>query len=304
MRISSTAGTQDGERSNFKMGSAAMSIELPVIANQDCYCVFGNPIAHSKSPEIHAQFARQTGRNLIYSAVLVPENAFAAYVQRFGELGGKGANVTLPFKHEAWTLCLHRSARAERAGAVNTLWFDASGHLCGDNTDGVGLVRDMTVNHGWKLEDARILLVGAGGAARGVLPALLACRPRRLYIANRTPARALELTQAFVDLGPIQGGDFGSVSGHFDYVVNATSASLHGEVPALAHEVMHGVLGCYDMMYGRGLTAFNAWAGKEGVRNCVDGLGMLVEQAAEAFLIWHGVRPQTAPVLAQLRMES
>lgn len=281
-----------------------MSIELSLVAGCDNYCVFGNPIAHSKSPIIQAAFARQTGQKLAYTAVLVPEGRFPAYLNRFAELGGKGANVTVPFKTEAWSLCAQRAARAELAGAVNTLWFDSAGRVQGDNTDGAGLVTDMMANQGWELLDRDILLLGAGGAARGVVPALLAQRPRRIFIANRTPDRAIALARVFADSGPVDGGGFAEAADRFDIVINATSASLRGEVPPISPAVLGADTACYDMMYAVEGTPFLRWANAHGVRRFVDGLGMLVEQAAEAFEIWRGIRPETAPVLGQLRSHS
>ncbi|MBW7902048.1 MAG: shikimate dehydrogenase [Rhodocyclaceae bacterium] len=267
----------------------------------DRYCVFGNPIGHSKSPAIHAMFARQTGEDLVYEARLAPLDGFAASVRDFVAEGGRGANVTVPFKEEAFRLCNALSERARLAGAVNTLSF-ADGRIAGDNTDGAGLVRDLAENLATPLAGRRILLLGAGGAARGALGPLLERRPAALVVANRTAARADELARHFAALGPVRGGGFAELAGEaFDLVVNATSASLAGEAPPLPDGVFAPGALAYDMMYGKGDTAFLALARRLGAARLADGLGMLVEQAAEAFHVWRGVRPETAPVLAALR---
>ncbi len=268
----------------------------------DRYAVMGNPIAHSKSPRIHRLFAEQTGQDISYEAILVPEDGFVEAVRAFREAGGCGLNVTVPFKQEAWRLAEQRSDRAETAGAVNTLYWDEAGRLNGDNTDGVGLVRDLKANHGLALAGIRILLIGAGGAARGVLGPLLAERPAELFIANRTVARAEALARDFAAEGPVQGGGFDTIpAGPFDLLINATAAGLGGEVPPVPPTAVGPGTFCYDMMYGDEPTAFVRWAREAGAGQAVDGLGMLVEQAAESFLIWRGVRPATAPVIAALR---
>ena len=269
----------------------------------DRYCVLGNPVAHSRSPAIHAQFAAQCGQDMGYEAVLAPLNGFAVTVAQFIAAGGKGANVTVPFKEEAFRLSTRRSARAERAGAVNTLVFGAD-EIFGDNTDGAGLVRDIEANLGIALAGKRILLLGAGGAARGVIEPLLVCRPASLLIANRSADKAEGLAREFADLGTVDAGNFTKTAGHrFDIVVNATSASLSGaSLPLPAGIYAPGSL-AYDMMYGKGETPFLAQARAQGAAHLADGLGMLVEQAAEAFLVWRGVRPETAPVLAELRRQ-
>ncbi|MCU0841513.1 MAG: shikimate dehydrogenase [Thiobacillaceae bacterium] len=265
----------------------------------DRYAVFGHPIAHSKSPAIHAEFARQTGQDLSYVALLAPLDGFAECVAAFRAGGGAGANVTVPFKEQAHALADRRSERAEAAGAVNTLRFDAVGIL-GDNTDGVGLVNDLEGNLGVPLAGRRILLMGAGGAARGVVLPLLERCPARLAIANRTAARAEELAARFASRGPVTGGGYDALKGErFDVLINATAASLAGELPPLPAEVFTDGALAYDMMYGRD-TPFLALARRAGAR-AADGLGMLVEQAAEAFALWRGVRPRTAPVIAMLR---
>ena len=269
----------------------------------DRYAVMGNPIAHSKSPRIHALFAEQTGQDLEYSAILVEHGGFPDAVAGFVADGGKGLNITVPFKEEAWELAASHSPRAERAGAVNTLLLDAEGNHFGDNTDGAGLVRDLTHNHRCEIAGRRLLLVGAGGAARGVLEPLLAEHPALLVIANRTASKAIELARHFCDLGRVEGCGLDDVDGHvFDLVINATAASLQGEVPALPPGIISPDTWCYDMMYGREPTAFMHWAGELEATVTMDGLGMLVEQAAESFYLWRKVRPDTAPVIRALRM--
>lgn len=270
----------------------------------DRYAVVGNPIGHSKSPRIHSLFAEQTGQLLHYEALLAPLEGFAATVERFRDQGGRGLNVTVPFKEEAWRWVDRRSARAHLAGAVNTIAFQAEGGAFGDNTDGVGLVTDLSHNLGLKLRGRRLLLLGAGGAARGVIGPLLAEGPSALVVANRTSARAETLVAAFASAGPIAASRFADLDGPFDLVLNATSAGLQGEVPPLPDGVVGERSCCYDMLYGDQPTAFVRWARDRGVALATDGLGMLVEQAAESFLLWRGVRPATGPVIAALRGSS
>lgn len=270
-------------------------------AQPDLYAVMGHPIAHSKSPRIHSLFAAQTGQNLEYRAMLVEPGGFAAAAQAFRQAGGKGLNVTVPFKQDAWVFADILSARAERAGAVNTLIFGAGG-VRGDNTDGVGLVRDLTVNHQYALAGRRILLLGAGGAARGVLQPLLLERPAQLVIANRTADKARDLVLRFSDLRPVSGCGFAELAGRsFDLIINATAAGLQDAVPPLPEGVLAADGWCYDLMYGSKPTAFVRWGQEHGAARSVDGLGMLVEQAAESFRLWRGVWPETGPVIAGLR---
>jgi len=267
----------------------------------DSYCVFGNPIGHSKSPLIHAAFARQTGEDLSYTTRLAPRDGFAASVADFIAAGGRGANVTIPFKEEAFRLSDRLTPRAERAGAVNMLSFSDEG-VVGDNTDGAGLVRDVTVNLSTPISGQRILLLGAGGAARGAIGPLLEEHPAMLVIANRTAQKARALAEHFAGHGTISGGAYSALSGQvFDIVINATSASLGGELPPLPARLFAPGSLAYEMMYGRGDTPFLLFAREEGAARCADGLGMLVEQAAEAFYLWRGVRPDAAPVMALLR---
>lgn len=267
----------------------------------DRYAVFGNPISHSKSPTIHADFARQTGQDLSYEALLAPLDGFAAAIREFREGGGKGANVTVPFKVDAWQLATRLSDRARLAQAVNTLRFEEDGEIFGDNTDGAGLVRDIADNLGCSLAGKHILLMGAGGAARGVLLPLLTHHPASLFIVNRTAAKAIDLQAQFAPYGAVEAGDYTTLPGRrFDIVINATSSGLSDQLPPLPRGLFSNGALAYDMMYGKE-TPFLAFARKQGAKKIADGLGMLVEQAAEAFLLWRGVRPDTAPVIALLR---
>ncbi|UGQ45641.1 shikimate dehydrogenase [Massilia endophytica] len=268
----------------------------------DRYCVFGNPIAHSKSPEIHAAFAAQTGQQLSYEKRLAPLDGFAQAVQDFIAEGGKGANVTLPFKLEAHALADALTVRAQAAGAVNTLLFGADG-IVGDNTDGAGLVADITRNAGVPLAGKRVLLLGAGGAARGAVLPILEHRPSAMVIANRTVANAEALVQQFSALagtGVLSASAFEALQGSFDIVINATSASLNAALPPIPATVFHQGTLALDMMYGKEPTVFMQFAAEHGA-TVRDGLGMLVEQAAEAFQGWRGVRPETSALLVQMR---
>ncbi len=266
----------------------------------DRYVVIGHPVSHSLSPAIHARFAQETGERLEYGALEAPLGAFGATARRFFDAGGAGANVTLPFKVDAFAFADRASARASAAGAANFL-ARRDGAIEADNTDGAGLVADLARNLGFALSGRRVLLLGAGGAARGVVGPLLAQRPAALLVANRTGARAGELARRFALAGPVDASDLASIPrAAFDLVVNATSTSTHGEPLALpAHVLVPGVL-AYDMAYGPAAAAFLARARAGGARAC-DGLGMLVEQAAESFFLWRGRRPATAALLAELR---
>lgn len=271
----------------------------------DIYAVIGNPIAHSKSPLIHAEFSRQTGQSMHYEALLAPLDAFAATVEDFRLRGGKGANVTVPFKLEACRISDRLTGRAEIAQAVNTLSFEAGG-IVGDNTDGAGLVRDIMVNLDFSFKRKRILLMGAGGAARGVMLPLLEGEPRLLAIVNRTGQKARELQQLFSSHGNVvSAADYVELHGEqFDLVINATSASLRGEVPALPSGIFAPGSLAYDMMYADESTPFLRLSRGQGAARCADGTGMLVEQAAESFFLWRGLRPVTAPVIAMLKPSS
>ena len=263
----------------------------------DRYCVIGNPIAHSKSPAIHAAFALQTGQELVYERLLAPLDGFAATVAALVDAGGKGANVTVPYKLDAANLATSLSARAEAAGAVNTLSF-SKGAIAGDNTDGAGLVNDIVRNACFSIAGKRVLLLGAGGAARGVILPLLGERPASLVIANRTRATADALVQRFGDV--VSASEFSDLDGPFDLIVNATSASLADAMPPLPAGVFSTNSLALDMMYGSKPTRFMDFASGHGA-TARDGLGMLVEQAAEAFAIWRGVRPETTIILEQMR---
>ena len=285
----------------------------------DRYAVVGNPVAHSRSPSIHARFARQTGHDIEYGRLLAPLDGFSGSVERFRDEGGRGLNVTLPFKLEAFAWATRRSARAQAAGAVNTLRFD-DGAAFGDNTDGAGLVRDIEFRLGLALAGRSVLVLGAGGAARGVLGPLLDAGVARLTIANRTQAKAIALVEAFAPTGQtgvpdgvaaastpsparLRSCDFARLESGFDLIVNATSTGLSAERLPLADAVFAAAALAYDMFYAARDTAFVAQALAAGCRRACDGLGMLVEQAAESFLVWRGVRPLTAPVYEALRAE-
>ena len=265
----------------------------------DRYVVIGNPVSHSKSPRIHRMFADATGQQLEYRTLQAPLDAFTSTAKIFFVEGGRGANITVPFKEEAFQLADVLSPRAQSAGAVNTLWTAADGLLHGDNTDGVGLVRDITGNLDMPLAGQRILLLGAGGAARGVILPLLQERPSELFIANRSPEKAVQLAALSGNVN-VRGGGFSQLAGQsFDVVINATSTGLSDTALPIPPDVFAHQALAYEMVYGRD-TAFmqQAAAGKARV---ADGLGMLVEQAAESFFVWRGVRPDTAPVIAALR---
>jgi len=269
----------------------------------DRYAVFGNPIAHSKSPQIHTLFAEQTGQSLIYTAELAEIGQFDQAVKNFIDNGGKGLNVTVPFKEDAWNCATQHSPRAQRAGAVNTLKLQDDGSLFGDTTDGIGLLRDLMKNHALAIKDQNILLIGAGGAVRGVLQALLEQQPASLLIANRTRHKAVQLADDFSDLGPVNGCGLDEINdARFDLVINGTSASLQGELPAIPETIFKPDASSYDMMYAAQATPFMQWSSTHGAKQVFDGLGMLVEQAAESFYIWRDVRPETAPVIKQLRL--
>lgn len=272
----------------------------------DQYAVFGKPVAHSQSPFIHACFARQQQQSMHYVATQVEPESFAHQVVTFLQGQGKGLNITVPFKEIAWQLAEVKTPRAALAGAVNTLWRDDEGRICGDNTDGLGLVKDLTQNLGCSLKGASILLLGAGGAVRGVIQPLLEAGCSELVIANRTPEKAQQLAQHFSETaGPtvtLESCGFADLpTKAFDVIINGTSASLQGDLPTLPEAIVGAHTLCYDMMYSAKQTSFCRWASEQGAARAVDGLGMLVEQAAEAFFRWREQRPDTAPVIALLR---
>jgi len=271
-------------------------------APPDQYGVVGHPVAHSWSPFIHGMFARQTGEQLTYRLHDVLPQDFRAYVLDFFSRGGRGLNVTVPHKVAAAELANELTPRAERAAAVNTLAVQRDNRVLGDNTDGAGLVHDLRDNLSINLAGRRVLIVGAGGATRGVVAPLLVLRPAELVIANRTAERAHALAADFEDVGAVRGcgfDDLGDVA--YDVVINATSASLAGEVPAIPAGTIKSDSLCYDMAYSKGDTPFLKWAKEAGCERAAQGWGMLVEQAAESFQLWRGVRPQTRPVLEALR---
>ncbi|MDW6091462.1 shikimate dehydrogenase [Vibrio rhizosphaerae] len=280
------------------------------MAYQEQYAVFGNPIGHSKSPFIQTLFARQTNQDMVYTAELAPVDGFETAVNTFFSQGGKGCNVTVPFKEEAYAFADQLTERAKIAGAVNTLKKLDDGGILGDNTDGAGLVQDL-LQYQVPLQGAKILLIGAGGAAKGVIHPLLAQSPDSIVITNRTFSKAQDLATCFrehnnqhqVSATPVQisAQPMSGIQEAFDVVINSTSASLSGELPDISGEIFAANSVAYDMMYGKGLTVFNQWAVTHGCAHAYDGLGMLVGQAAESFMLWRGIRPGTRQILSELR---
>ena len=269
--------------------------------SKDQYGVFGNPVAHSKSPEIHHAFAAQTKESLQYSRFLGDLENFEEEVRAFFSQGGRGLNVTVPFKQRAFDLCQVLSKRAQQAEAVNTLFIGKNGELFGDNTDGVGMVRDICENHEQALAGKRVLLLGAGGAIRGIMEPLLNERPTEVVIANRTLSKAQALVSQFSpSFVTLKASEFADLEGSFDVIINGTSASLTGDLPPLANHVIGSNTWCYDMMYGKTPTVFLEWAKQQGAQGA-DGLGMLIEQAAESFYLWRMKRPFTQAVIAEMR---
>ncbi|MGZ8240956.1 MAG: shikimate dehydrogenase [Methylobacter sp.] len=271
---------------------------------KDRYAVFGQPIAHSKSPAIHRIFAQQTGQSLDYTAQEVPAKSFSTTAETFFAQGGKGLNCTVPLKELAWAFADRKTDRAQLSKAANTLAVQADGSVLGDNTDGCGLVRDLLINHALTLTGARILILGAGGASRGIIVPLLEQSPRSIVIANRTVFKAINLACEFQDRGSITGCGFNELQhSQFDLILNATSASLSGRLPPLEASFLaeNGV--CYDLAYGDAPTAFVRWGRENHAFKSLDGLGMLVEQAAEAFFIWRGIRPETQPIIELLNLQ-
>lgn len=269
----------------------------------DRYAVAGNPVEHSLSPQIHTLFAQQTDQDLAYSRLLLFAEGFQQGVRDFFAEGGAGLNITVPFKEVAFRMAERLSERAKLAEAVNTLKIEPDGTLSGDNTDGAGLVCDIRDNHQISFQGKRILILGAGGAVKGVLGPILKEQPEQVVIANRTAKKAEQLAKQYQSLGAIVGGGFDVEGEGFDLVINGTSASLGGEVPPIPKQVIGAQTVVYDMMYGAKPTVFLTWAEAQGAGKVIDGLGMLVEQAAEAFCFWRGIHPQTGPVLATLRSQ-
>lgn len=272
------------------------------MSHADRYAVIGHPIAHSKSPVIHQLFAKQTGEQITYDALDVPPEKLQSSIQQFSKEGGKGLNVTVPHKRETANIVDVLTDRARMAGAVNTITVQASGELEGDNTDGVGLVSDLSKNLKFKLKGSRILILGAGGATRGIVPPLLEARPEELFVANRSLDKARALADYFQPLGNTSACHFENLDGQtFDLIINATSAGLNGEVPPFPASIIGPDSVCYDLSYSMHDTPFVKWARDNGCREAHQGWGMLVEQAAESFNIWRGVRPDTDQVLSRLR---
>ncbi len=273
------------------------------MSTSDQYAVFGNPIRHSKSPEIHAAFAEQSQQDMVYRTHLIEEGLFEESARRFFANGGKGLNITVPCKVDAFRFADTLSDRARRAGAVNTLALQEDGTIYGDNTDGAGIVRDMLENLDWVVSDKRVLILGAGGAVRGILGPLLARKPSHVVVANRTVAKARDLAREFAELGDVRACSYEGLAGsQFDIVINGTSASMSGELPPLPPQLLSDTACCYDMMYAANPTPFMHWAAGEAAWAVSDGLGMLVEQAAESFCIWRGIRPETGPVIERIRL--
>lgn len=270
------------------------------------YAVFGNPISHSLSPSIHSAFAVETQQSIRYQKQCIPHASFEREVRAFFAQGGGGLNITVPFKVEAFELVDHLTTRAKAAGAINTLWQDEDGQLWGDNTDGCGLMRDITHNLGWEIQGKTVLILGAGGAVRGILQPLAELNPRQIIIANRTESKAQALIQTFAEESSEiqwQAGGFDQLSqlSAVDLIINGTSASLGGDLPPISAHLLHEHSQCYDMMYGADPTVFLQWAENNGCRKTSDGLGMLIEQAAEAFYLWRGVKPNSQAVIQAQR---
>ena len=271
------------------------------MSEPDRYAVIGHPVAQSRSPFIHKRFAAQTGQSLTYTTIDVTPGQFLPTIEAFFAAGGRGLNITVPHKERAAGFASALTPRAARAAAVNTLALQTDGSVLGDNTDGAGLVRDLLNNHHVVIAGRRVLLLGAGGAARGALAPLLGLKPSELVVANRSPLRASTLASEFAELGPVRAAAFDALDdAPFDIVINATSASLAGTVPPLPPGCVSQHSFCYDMAYAADDTSFLVWAHQRGCARAVMGLGMLVEQAAESFHLWRGVRPDTASVLSEL----
>lgn len=272
--------------------------------SKDRYAVFGHPIKHSKSPHIHRLFAEQTEQTLEYEAQDVPAEEFSDVAEDFFSAGGKGLNCTVPLKELAWSYADHKTERAQLAKAVNTLALQSDGSILGDNTDGIGLVTDLTVNHSVNLRGSRILILGAGGAGRGIIAPILERAPESVVVANRTQDKAVKLAAEFHDRGSIVGCGFDNLQNQqFDLILNATSASLSNQLPPLPSDILADDGVCYDLAYSNEPTAFVYWGLERNAAKSLDGLGMLVEQAAEAFFIWRGIRPRTQPVIELLNSE-
>ena len=270
----------------------------------DRYAVFGNPIAQSKSPAIHSEFSRQSGQKLVYEKQLVDVDQFKKAADDFFQQGGLGLNITVPFKLDAFAYATQLTPRAKTAGAVNTLKKCEDGSILGDNTDGQGLVDDIMINHHRVLKDKRVLILGAGGAVRGVLQPILLQQPREIVIANRTLNKAEALVEEFESFGCVKACEFLTLDDQpFDVVINGTSASLSGQLPPLSSSILTPESFCFDMMYSSEPTVFLKWAKLQGCDNLADGLGMLVGQAAESFYVWRGVKPETQELIKSIRAQ-
>jgi shikimate dehydrogenase len=273
------------------------------------YAVFGNPISHSKSPQIHSLFAEQKGISLNYQAIEVPIGHFDEYVRTFAEQQGKGLNITVPFKGDAFSLCDSLTERAKISDSVNTIWFDEQNKIYGDTTDGKGLINDLTINNKLELHEQSILILGAGGSVRSLLEPLCLQKPEKIVIVNRTVSKAEQLAKTFAELGNIQACSYIDLSESayntksFDLIINGTSLSLSGKLPIIPKSTISSATCCYDLMYSDTETIFMKWASEQGAYKVIDGLGMLVEQAAESFNIWHGVMPDTRSVIETLRTQ-
>ncbi len=272
----------------------------------DKYAVVGNPVEHSLSPQIHTAFASETKQDLEYQALLLNADNFEQQMRELQASGYKGVNVTVPFKEQAWQMADQLSPRAQDAKAVNTVIFQDDGKIAGDNTDGIGLTRDLVLNHEVLITHRKILIMGAGGAVRGILGPLLSRKPGLVTLANRTVDKAERLAEEFFHMGEIEVSPFDDLGrDRYDLIINGTSASLNDEVPPIPDEILGINSICYDMMYNiKHPTAFVNWAQQRGALRAYDGLGMLVEQAAESFYIWRGVRPSTAEVIQMLREQA
>ena len=278
-----------------------MSIDFDLDSSTLNYAVFGNPVEHSKSPQIHLLFAEQAGINLVYQAIEVPEDNFQDYLDSFFIQSGKGLNVTVPFKEEAYSICDVLTERAEQSASVNTIWMN-NNQIYGDTTDGQGLINDLKNNHQLNLNSKQILVLGAGGSVKAILPPLVQQNPAQIVIANRTIDRAERLVEKFSGNTSIEAVSYNNLSENkFDVLINGTSLSLAGKLPPIPNNILKEHACCYDLMYSSEPTVFMRWAKEQGAAKILDGLGMLVEQAAEGFFIWHGVKPETAPVLNALR---
>lgn len=270
----------------------------------DRYAVFGHPIGHSKSPRIHRLFAEQTRQKLEYTAQDVPDNAFQSSVKNFFDSGGKGLNCTVPLKELAWKFADNLSERARLAKAVNTLAIQSDGKIFGDNTDGIGLIHDLNQNHSIVLHGTRVLILGAGGACRGIILPLLDESPEHIVIANRSISKAETIAQDFAARGSISCCEYAELDKQqFDLIINATSASLSDQLPPLPNHILANSGCCYDLAYGNQPTSFVRWGLMQNAHKSLDGLGMLVEQAAEAFALWRGIRPHTASIISLLNQE-